>query len=156
MSYQPTRAVNLPLEDFFDLEFHFDGQPPRRESRGVRGTLVKRWLAAETERLALQKNGRALRGFQWKNLFLPNGTSLRTNYANTIEFARVAGDCIVADDGAKLSPSSFANRHDKGRNAWRMVWLRFPGNEFWVRADDCRRRFDGGPRKRSKRGSETS
>jgi hypothetical protein len=113
--------------------------------------LVKRWLAAETERLALHRNGQAMRGFQWKKLFLPDGTSLRTNDANTIEFAKVIGDYIVADDGAQLSPSSFANRHDKGRNAWRLVWLRFPGDEYWVRADDCRRCIDAGPRKRTKR-----
>jgi hypothetical protein len=23
-------------------------------------------------------------------------------------------------------------------NAWRFVWLRFPGNERWVRAHNCR------------------
>jgi hypothetical protein len=26
------------------------------------------------------------------------------------------------------------------RNAWKVIWLRFPGNEQWVLADVCRTR----------------
>ena len=104
--------------------------------------LVKRWLAIETERLALRNSGQALRGFQWKNVFLPEGTSLRTSYRETIEFAKVVGDQIASDDGALLTPSLFANRHAKGRNAWRFIWLRFPGDDYWIRAGNCRVRAD--------------
>ena len=104
--------------------------------------LVKRWLAIETERLALRKGGQALRGFQWKNVFLPDGTSLRTRYRETIEFAKVVGDQIASDDGALLTPSLFANRHAKGRNAWRFIWLRFPGDDYWILAGNCRVRAD--------------
>jgi len=42
--------------------------------------LVERWLATDKARLTLRQNGRAMRGFQWKNLFLPDGTVLRTSY----------------------------------------------------------------------------
>jgi hypothetical protein len=56
--------------------------------------LVKRWLATEMERLALLKNGMAIRGFQWKTVFLPDGTKLRTSYHDTVEFAKVVGDQI--------------------------------------------------------------
>jgi hypothetical protein len=104
--------------------------------------LVQRWLRIETERLALRKNGQALRGFQRKNVFLPEGTSLRTSYREISEFARVVGDQIISDDGESLTPSLFANRHAKGRNAWHFVWLRFPGDDFWTGADNCRARFD--------------
>jgi hypothetical protein len=41
-----------------------------------------------------------------------------------------------------LTPSMFANRHAKGRNAWRFVWLRFPGDDYWVRAANCRMHSD--------------
>jgi len=94
----------------------------------------------EKERNALRERGHAMRGFQWKNVFLPEGTVLRTSYCNAIEFAKVTGDHVVADDGAKLTPSQFANRRAQGRNAWRFVWLRFPGNDYWVRASTCRLR----------------
>ncbi len=100
--------------------------------------LVRRWLAIDTERLALRKNGPPMRGFQWKNVFLPDGTRLRTNHGNATEFAKVVGDYIVADDGAHLTPSLFANRHTTRRSAWRYVWLRFPGDDDWRRATDCR------------------
>jgi len=58
------------------------------------------------------------------------------------EFAKVLGDRIVSDDGIPLTPSTFANRRANGRNAWRFVWLRFPGDEYWIRAADCRARTD--------------
>jgi hypothetical protein len=45
--------------------------------------LVQRWLAVEVERLALRMNGRAMRGYQWKNIFLPDGTNLRTTDCRT-------------------------------------------------------------------------
>ncbi|WP_374583380.1 hypothetical protein [Pseudoduganella sp.] len=31
-------------------------------------------------------------------------------------------------------------RNAKGRNAWRFVWLRFPGDDYWVRAGTYRLR----------------
>jgi hypothetical protein len=85
------------------------------------------------ERLALRKNGTALRGFQWKKVFLPDGTSLRTSYRDTIEFAKVVGDHIVSDDGTALTPSLFAN---------------------WVRTANCRAHIDDQLRMRSKKRPE--
>jgi hypothetical protein len=104
----------------------------------------------------LHKNGRATRGFQWKNIFLPDGTALRTSYHNSVEFAKVTGDHIITDDGESLTPSLFANRHAKGRNAWRFVWLRFPGDDYWTRAADYRTRFDELQRNQSAKKFEMS
>jgi len=100
--------------------------------------LLQRWLAIESERQVLRSEGPARRGFQWKNIFLPEGTNLRTTYQHTTEFAKVVGDHILSDDGESLTPSLFVNRHAKGRNAWRFIWLRFPGEEHWIRAMNCR------------------
>jgi hypothetical protein len=86
----------------------------------------------------LQRDGPPLRGFQWKNVFLPEGTNLKTSYRQATEFAKVTGNCIVSDEGETFTPPYFANRQAKGRNAWRFVWLRFPGEEHWIRADDYR------------------
>jgi hypothetical protein len=142
MGYVPTQAVHLPVVEFLELEFYLIDHRPGVKPGEFVTELVKRWLAVENERLALRRDGPALRGFQWKNLFLPEGTNLRTTYGETVEFAKVHGDRILSDDGAALTPSQFVNRQAKGRNAWRFVWLRFPGNERWVRADDCRQRSD--------------
>jgi hypothetical protein len=139
MTHEPKQVVRLPQADFLKLEFHLMETRPGIKPEAFVAELVQRWLAMDTERLALRKNGRALRGFQWKNVFLPDGTKLRTSYCESIEFAKVIGDHIVGDDGTRLTPSLFANRHARGRNAWRFVWLRFPGDDYWSRAADCRR-----------------
>jgi hypothetical protein len=154
MEYEPKQAVYLPTCDFLELELHLMDTRPGVKPEAFVTELVQRWLAVEMERLALRKNGTALRGFQWKKVFLSDGTSLRTSYRDTIEFAKVVGDHIVSDDGTALTPSLFANRHTNGRNAWRFVWLRFPGDGYWVRAANCRARIDDQLRMRSKKSPE--
>lgn len=141
MAYEAKHPIYLPLLDYQNLQFHLMDTRPGVKPDAFVAELVQRWLAIEMERLALRKNGQAIRGFQWKNVFLPDGTNLRTSYHDTIEFAKVIGDRILSDDGKSITPSLFANRHAKGRNAWRFVWLRFPGNDYWIRADNCRARF---------------
>ncbi len=140
MTYEAKQAVYLPVTDYLQLEFFLMDARPGVKPDAFVTDLVNRWLAVEMERLSLRERGQAMRGFQWKNVFLPEGTALRSTYCNTVEFAKVVGDHIVTDDGAKMTPSQFANRHAKGRNAWRFVWLRFPGNDYWIRAGTCRMR----------------
>jgi hypothetical protein len=79
-------------------------------------------------------------GYQWKQLFLPEGTRLRAAFAGEPYFAVVRGAEIQYGDRT-VTPSGFANLQGSGnRNAWKAVWLRFPGNEQWVLADVCRTR----------------
>lgn len=143
MAYEAKQPIYLPLTDFMNLEFHLMDTRPGVKPDAFVTELVQRWLAVEMDRLATLRNGRSTRGFQWKNVFLPDGSKLRTCYRNTHEFAKVVGDRILSETGESLTPSLFANRHTTGRNAWRFVWLRFPGDEHWVRAADCRTRFAG-------------
>jgi len=77
-------------------------------------------------------------GYQWKQLFLPEGTRLRACFGRQPYFATVQGAEIKYGEHA-ISPSCFANLHGSGnRNAWKAVWLRFPGSDEWLRADVCR------------------
>jgi len=140
MAYEAKQPVYLPIADFLNLEFYLMDARPGVKPDAFITELVNRWLAVEMERQSLRERGYPMRGFQWKNVFLPEGTALRTSYCNAIEFAKVVGDKVIAEDGTKLTPSQFANRHAKGRNAWRFVWLRFPGNDYWERASTCRLR----------------
>jgi hypothetical protein len=142
MEYEPKQAVYLPTIDFLNLEFFLMDARPGVKPDAFVAELVRRWLETEIARLALRQNGRAMRGFQWKNVFLPEGTTLRTSHCDAVEFAKVVGDHIVSDDDMLLTPSMFVNRHAKGRNAWRFVWLRFPGDDYWVRAANCRMHSD--------------
>ncbi|HJV01299.1 MAG TPA: hypothetical protein VJ752_12165 [Burkholderiaceae bacterium] len=77
-------------------------------------------------------------GYQWKQLFLPVGTTLRASFGGEPRFAVVEGDKIQCE-GLAVSPSGFANQQGCGnRNAWKVIWLRFPGSEQWLLAEICR------------------
>lgn len=77
-------------------------------------------------------------GYQWKQVFLPEGTVLRASFGRQPYYATVEGAEIKYGEFS-LSPSAFANLQGSGnRNAWKAVWLRFPGFKDWVRADECR------------------
>lgn len=156
MEYEARQVVYFPVVDFLELELHLLETRPGVKPDAFINDLVKRWLARDIERQGLQTSSPALRGFQWKMLFLPEGTLLRTSHDDKVEFARVRGDHIVSDDGATLTPSLFANRHARGRNAWRFVWLRFPGDDGWVRAVKCREQCGNPPRKQSTQGAALS
>jgi hypothetical protein len=74
-------------------------------------------------------------GYQWKELFLPEGTRLRASFGQKHYFAVVEGAEIKYGEHA-LSPSCFANLQGGGnRNAWKAVWLRLPGSDQWQLAD---------------------
>lgn len=49
-------------------------------------------------------------GYQWKQLFLPEGTRLRACFGGHSYFAQVEGDAIKYGEHA-MSPSRFANLH---------------------------------------------
>src|SRR3954470_19239789 len=63
---------------------------------------VKVWIAA-TSRTAERQPCASIRGYQWKSLFLPEGTALRMQYRGEYHYAEVRGDAII-HDGMKMSP----------------------------------------------------
>lgn len=88
-----------------------------------------------------------VRGYRWKNLFLPDGTRLRSDNYSECHYALVEGD-EVRYHGQSVSPNQF-NTAAPGmvRNAWRDIWLLFPGERQWKRAVDCRRELEAAVRK---------
>lgn len=79
------------------------------------------------------------RGYQWQQLFLPNGTELRMGYKGTNYYAQVRHEKINYE-GAVYSPSQWAGKiaGNTARNAWRDIWIKFPGKMDWLFADDLR------------------
>lgn len=75
------------------------------------------------------------RGYLWKTLFLPDGTLIRMSYADTTYHAKVVGDEIIYE-GRAVSPRqlTLAIAGD-GRNAWRDLDVRFPGDPSWKSAN---------------------
>lgn len=77
-------------------------------------------------------------GYQWKNLFLPRGTLLRTIFNGKNHHAVVEGDKLQYGD-ASTTPSQFANAAGGvRRNAWKVIWVLFPNTSEWKRADELR------------------
>lgn len=79
-----------------------------------------------------------LKGYVWGDVFLPHGTLIRMRYKRQFYYAKVDGDQVVYE-GMQTSPSGFANTVTKSsRNAWRDLWIRKPGDQDWIFADDLR------------------
>jgi hypothetical protein len=82
-------------------------------------------------------------GYQWKSLFLPNGTELRMQYKGRYHYAKVEGDQLLYQ-GEPTSPGSLANTiAGSSRNAWRDLWIKRPGDTTWRLSDELR--SDGAP-----------
>jgi hypothetical protein len=85
-----------------------------------------------------QQQAAPLRGYQWKTLFLPDASKLRMRYARQSYYAEVVGEELLYQ-GDSLSPSQFAKAvAGDGRNAWRDLWIRFPGEKNWTLAATLR------------------
>lgn len=79
------------------------------------------------------------RGYQWKTIFLPEGTQLRAcSRSGCAAYAEVIGDAIF-HEGEPVSPHQFICRC-KGisRSAWTEITLLFPDADIWKTADACR------------------
>ncbi len=126
MAYEAKHQIYLPLLDFQNLEYHLMATRPGVKPDAFVTELVQRWLKIEMERLALRKNGQAMRGFQWKNIFLPDRTNLRTSYHDTIEFAKVVGDRILTDDGESIIPRCSPIAMQRGATRGALFGCAFP------------------------------
>ncbi len=81
-----------------------------------------------------------IKGYQWKSLFLPDGTLLRTIFAGKNHHCVVENDQILYNNQA-VSPSGFVNAVGGiRRNAWRSTWVLRPDDKHWVLADTLRTR----------------
>ena len=91
-------------------------------------TSLEFWLDAKNE-LPPGADPTGLRGYQWKSLFLPEGTVLRSWSYGEHNYARVEGDKII-HEGEPVSPNQFARRFARtARNAWFDLSIRRPGDK---------------------------
>lgn len=81
-----------------------------------------------------------LSGYQWKNIFLHQGTLLRTVFNGKNFYTLVEGDQIRYEN-AVSTPSRFANAvGGVRRNAWKVVWVLLPNTTTWKLAEELRPR----------------
>jgi 5-methylcytosine-specific restriction endonuclease McrA len=81
-------------------------------------------------------------GYLWKSgksrLFLPHGTELRMTYKKSDYKAKIDEDQLLYE-GVPYTPSAFVHRiTGTSRNAWRDIWIKFPGDDDWSLADELR------------------
>lgn len=85
--------------------------------------------------------GLEVRGFWWKKLFVPHGSSARLIYKGSVFVAEVVEDGL-SYLGKTWSPSEFVHEvTHTSRNAWRDIEFRFPDSDTWQLADDLRKRL---------------
>ena len=91
-----------------------------------------------------ETNGDPLKGYQWAALFVRNGTKVRMQYQGAYHYAAIQHEKLM-HEGEALSPSEFARNIAGGtnRNAWRDLYLQFPGQKGWEQADVLRKQGGG-------------
>ncbi len=134
-------CISIPIqtEQFLELANFLQSNNDSRGPVEIVSTAIQYWLDnANWKPDLLAEVSSAVRGYQWKNLFLPHGTQIRMPYKGTYFYAKVEDDEIVYR-GKPISPGSLVNEiTGTSRNAWRDLWIKRPEDKEWKLADECR------------------
>lgn len=137
MKTTPPGGITIPIsmEDWSKLLAATAESGYTLEAWEIGSQAVHDWLARNSPATLSRP---CTSGYQWKEVFLPKGTLLRTVFNGKHHH------CVVEDDGPHfngepMSPSRFANAVGGiRRNAWRVIWVLFPNTAQWKLADTLR------------------
>jgi hypothetical protein len=93
--------MSLPRDVFVALCEHSGEGFYGLETKKILCDLIQNWIKGT--KLPGQAKV-SMRGYQWKRLFLPEGTKLRVSYRGVTRYAQVEGELII-HDGVAVSPS---------------------------------------------------
>ncbi|XLZ69495.1 hypothetical protein ABT364_23630 [Massilia sp. SR12] len=129
-------TLAIPTATLCRLLQYADAHQSERSAGELAALAIEEWLARAA---GGGKPGIRLRGYQWKTVFLPEGTQLRAWNRSGFAYAEVIGDAIMHLN-EPVSPHEFICRC-KGisRSAWAEVSLLFPDENQWKRATTQRR-----------------
>lgn len=129
--------ISIPLELHQQLLLASIQSGFTQEVWEIGAAAIRDWLARNApESFAMPVTS----GYQWKHVFLPKGTVLRTVFNGKNFHAHVEGDQILYE-GAAITPSRFANAvGGVRRNAWKVIWVLLPNTSTWKLADELRPR----------------
>jgi hypothetical protein len=129
-----TMSVNVSPSTLFALMERLRETGASIDPADAVDAAIRQWLATPGH-----APDAAPRGYQWKTLFLPEGTWLRMAYRGDHEYAIVEGDHLMYK-GRAISPNQFASGYaDSVRNAWQDISIRMPGEKHWKLAGVRRR-----------------
>lgn len=130
-------SIPVPTTLFLDLAAFLKEKEDPRDPVEVVATAIDYWMdnADWKPELLVETT---TRGYQWKQLFLPEGTEIRMQYKGVYSYAKVEGD-VITYKGQSVSPASLANTiAGSNRNAWRDLWIKRPDDREWRLAEECR------------------
>lgn len=134
-----TVTVQLPTHSMLRLVEHLAQRGGTQDISESIATALERWLAANGETLTAAAE---MRGYQWKTLFLPEGTVLRSWSYGEHNYACVEGDKIM-HEGASVTPNQFARSFARtARNAWFDLSVRRPGDKHFKIASRLRQELE--------------
>jgi hypothetical protein len=85
-----------------------------------------------------EKYGDPKKSYRWQDLDLPNGTQLYMEYKKERHYACVKNEKIIYKDES-YSPSQLVRKiTNTTRNAWRDLYIQYPGKNEWKLADVVR------------------
>jgi hypothetical protein len=119
-------SVRVPLGVYLEVAYQLRNSGDLRQPDDIVASAVKAWLG--------NRQGKSNGGYQWKELFLPDGTELRMRYRGVYYYAKIDGDQLKYA-GETVSPRAWASMvTGTVRNPWRDIWIRRAINECWTRA----------------------
>jgi len=139
---RPKQASSVKVPDHIYMELHYQLRKhgDLRAPAEVMAIALNEWMMRNFDRPAG-------RGYQWKELFLPEGTLLRLRHNSLAYHAQVEGDQIVYA-GKPTSPSAWCELIcGSVRNAWRDVDIRRHYTESWTQASVWRAAEAANPRR---------
>ena len=132
-------ASQVPPSLMGELTMHLRKSGSQLSPAQAAAAAIRAWIASQEHPAPKATIAGSGRGYQCKSLFLPEGTELRRSTARSTYHASVIGDDVIFN-GRKISPRGLTLAiAEEGRNAWRDLWLQFPGERHFVPATRCRR-----------------
>jgi hypothetical protein len=132
--------ISIPVSTvlFLELAEFLRSKDDPRDPVDVVATAIDYWMANADWKPELLVESDT-RGYQWKNVFLSDGTQIRMQYQGSYSYAKVEGDELIYQ-GKPISPGSLAKTIAGGynRNAWRDLWIKRPEDKEWILADELR------------------
>ncbi|UMR31222.1 hypothetical protein MJ904_02955 [Massilia sp. MB5] len=123
-----TMVVEVKPDLYIELALQLQKTGDRHTLNEVVSEALRDWLTARS-------GGRqSPRGYQWKDVYLPDGTELRLRHHGVDHYAEVRGDRLMYA-GEAVSPRAWALLVTGCvHNAWRDIWIRRGARGTWIRA----------------------
>ena len=119
-------TVGVPTLLYLDIGAYLRRSGDTRTPGDLVAAALKCWLDSKVQKEKL--------GYQWKNVFLPDGTELRMRYHGVYYYASVKRDQLLYG-GETVSPRGWALMVTGSvRNPWRDIWIRRNYHEVWTLA----------------------